>query len=117
MGDNVQKGADEKFCSSCGAVIKIAAEICPKCGVRQRSAFGINTNVDPNASDKSRTVTLLLCIFLGYLGVHRFYVGRVGLGILQLLTCGGLGIWFIIDIILIATGNLKDKDLKNVLNW
>ena len=55
---------------------------------------------------------LLLSIFLGYLGIDRFYMGYIGLGILKLLTLGGCGIWALIDIILIATKNLKDADGK-----
>ena len=51
----------------------------------------------------------LLCFFLGGLGVHRFYVGKVGTGLLQLLTFGGLGIWAMVDFIMIVTGNFKDK--------
>lgn len=54
--------------------------------------------------------TLLLCVFLGGLGVHRFYVGKIGTGLLMLFTFGGLGIWSIIDLVLVATGNFKDKD-------
>ena len=61
-------------------------------------------------SEKGFVPTLLLCFFLGGLGVHRFYVGKVGTGILMLLTLGGLGIWTIIDFIVIACGNFKDKN-------
>jgi len=68
-------------------------------------------------SNKSRTTTLLLCIFLGGIGIHRFYVGKIGTGILQLLTCGGFGIWSLIDLILIATGSFTDKDKNKIINW
>jgi len=51
---------------------------------------------------------LLLCFFLGGLGVHRFYAGKVGTGILMLLTLGGLGIWTVIDFVIIACGSFKD---------
>jgi TM2 domain-containing membrane protein YozV len=64
-------------------------------------------------SEKDFLAMLLLCFFLGYLGMHRFYAGKVGTGILMLLTAGGLGIWTLIDFIFIATGNFKDnKGLK-----
>lgn len=59
-------------------------------------------------SDKSWTTALILSILIGGLGVDRFYLGYTGLGILKLVTCGGLGIWSIIDIIRIATGGLGD---------
>ena len=60
-------------------------------------------------SNKSKTVALLLCIFLGGLGVHRFYVGNIGTGIVWLLTGGVFGIGWIVDSIQIALGNFKDK--------
>ena len=59
---------------------------------------------------KSKMVALLPSIFLGELGIDRFYLGYIGLGILKLLTGGGLGIWWLVDLILIATGKMKTKD-------
>lgn len=53
---------------------------------------------------------LLLCFFLGGFGIHRFYAGKIGTGILMLLTLGGIGIWTIIDFVILATGNFTDKE-------
>ena len=58
---------------------------------------------------KSKMVALLLCIFLGGLGFHRFYVGKIGTGIIWLLTGGCFGIGYIVDIVMIATGKFTDK--------
>jgi hypothetical protein len=58
---------------------------------------------------KSQLVALLLALFVGVLGIHRFYLGYTGIGIVQLLTAGGLFIWAFIDLILIITGDLKPK--------
>ncbi|MEN9752026.1 MAG: hypothetical protein RLZZ600_1073 [Actinomycetota bacterium] len=69
------------------------------------------SNSNDDNSSKSWITALLLCLLLplvGVFGVHRFYVGKVGTGILMLLTAGGLGIWWIIDIILIATMQFRD---------
>lgn len=60
--------------------------------------------------ERSYLVALLLSIFVGSLGVDRFYMGYVGLGILKLITFGGCGIWWLIDLILIATKSLKDAN-------
>ncbi|WP_113704837.1 TM2 domain-containing protein [Nonomuraea lactucae] len=58
---------------------------------------------------KSWIVAVLLCFFLGALGVHRFYVGKIGTGILMLVTLGGFGVWVLIDFIMILIGKFTDK--------
>lgn len=65
---------------------------------------------DIEVSEKGFVPTILLCFFLGAFGIHRFYVGKVGTGILMLITLGGLGIWTLIDFIIIVTGGFKDRD-------
>ena len=60
----------------------------------------------PNGG-KSQLTALLICIFVGALGIHRFYLGYTGIGIIQLLTLGGCGLWALIDLIMIITGDLK----------
>ena len=67
-------------------------------------------------SDKNWLVTLLLCLFVGSIGIHRFYVGKIGTGILQLITLGGCGIWTIIDLIMIILGKFTDKDGNPITN-
>lgn len=93
-----------KFCPNCGAQVDENAVVCVKCGVALRNQPQ-SLNVD-----NRWLVTVLLCFFLGALGIHRFYVGKTGSGILQLLTGGGCGVWAIIDFIMILTGNFTDAD-------
>lgn len=69
------------------------------------------------ASPKSRMAALLLCFFLGYLGLHRFYVGKYFTGAIQLITVGGFGIWYIVDLIFIVLGGFTDSDGKRLVNW
>lgn len=64
----------------------------------------------PAISQKSKVTALLLCIFLGGLGIHRFYVGKTGSGILYLLTAGVFGIGWIVDIFSIALGGFRDAN-------
>ncbi|MHA1329586.1 MAG: TM2 domain-containing protein [Candidatus Hodarchaeales archaeon] len=65
-------------------------------------------------SEKNWLALLLLSIFLGSLGIDRFYLGKIGTGVLKLITWGGLGIWWLVDIIVVACGYMKDKEGKVV---
>lgn len=96
------------FCQSCGAEVNDKAVVCVKCGVAVNNAR-ISTQTGP-VSDKEWLVALLLAFFLGVFGVHRFYTGHIGIGIIQLLTLGGCGIWALIDFILIAVGSYTDNE-------
>lgn len=82
------KGPDEKYCQECGAVIRARAEICPHCGVRVApppSAFQLDTGLAPNG--KSKLAAALFAILLGSFGVHKFYLGEIGWGIVYLIFC------------------------------
>ncbi len=106
------------FCANCGKELSNQAVYCPNCGHPVRSpGLSPGYRSDKTVSLKSRLATLLFCIFLGWLGVHRFYVGKVGTGVLMLITAGGLGIWVLIDFITIVVGGFTDIDGKFVLDW
>ncbi len=68
-------------------------------------------------SHKSRLVALLLCLFIGCLGIHRFYVGKIGTGLLWLFTGGLFGIGALIDLIMIICGNFRDCAGAPLVNW
>ena len=65
---------------------------------------------NPAVSPKDFVAVLLLCVFIGVFGVHRFYVGRPVTAVLMLLTLGGLYIWVIVDLVYIAVGRFEDKN-------
>ena len=114
------------FCTRCGAPIPRC--YCPRCGqyfdndTRYCSRCGVPTVTGaPNTSEyynppKDWLVALLLCIFLGELGIHRFYCGKIGTGILWLLTGGCFGIGWLIDVIMIACGSFTDKYERPLIN-
>ncbi len=66
---------------------------------------------------KSRAVAAILAWFLGIFGIHRFYVGKTGTGILMIVTLGGVGVWAIIDFVMIVVGRFKDSEGKVLFNW
>lgn len=100
------------FCSRCGKEIVGTPAFCSGCGA--------NLVANVNISPKSRLVTTLLCILPAWIfvnGVHRFYLGKIGTGILMLLTLGGLGIWTTVDFVFAVSGIMKDKDGRLIKNW
>ena len=117
LGCGARPLVGSSFCHACGAETNPLAEICIKCGVRLSQAEVPAGDISP----KSRLVTTLLCalpaFFFSIAGIHRFYLGKIGTGIAMLLTLGGLGIWTLIDFIIVVTGNMKDKEGKLIKNW
>jgi hypothetical protein len=102
------------YCSNCGKQIDDKAVICIGCGVPtqnyvtpRNSGFQLMDTQLPEGRFDWLT-TLLLCFFLGVLGVHSFYTKKTSIGIAQLLTLGGCGIWTTIDLIMIIVGSFKD---------
>ncbi|MGW4943587.1 TM2 domain-containing protein [Actinoplanes sp. NPDC004185] len=67
------------------------------------------TQAPAGTGSKSWIVALVLSFFVGVLGIHRFYVGKIGTGVLMLITFGGFGLWALIDFIMIAVGKFTDK--------
>ncbi len=68
-------------------------------------------------TDKPIFPAFLLCFFLGVFGIHRFYAGKIGTGVLQLITLGGLGIWALIDLIMLAVGAFTDGVGNKITQW
>ncbi|MDM8085265.1 TM2 domain-containing protein [Cellulomonas cellasea] len=73
--------------------------------------------LDPNSSTRSRAVAAVLAFLVGFLGVHRFYVGKIGTGVAMILTVGGFGFWTLFDFIMILIGKFEDKEGRALINW
>ncbi len=105
-------------CERCGAQLLPDAVYCGRCGHPAGRPYPpINANPDVPVSAYSGLVALLLCFFLGYLGIHRFYVGKIGTGILYLVTGGLFGIGWLIDLIIIAMGRFRDYYGFRLVVW
>jgi TM2 domain-containing membrane protein YozV len=91
---------------------------CPFCNrvvsSKSKECFYCHANF---ISDKRILPALLLCLLFGWFGFHRFYVGKVGSGILMLLTFGGGGLWVLIDLVAIIVGAFEDGDNRKVEVW
>jgi len=119
------------FCSNCGAAVTELTEMCVKCGAR---VAGVAAKpVAGDISPKSRLAVTLLSLFLGTLGIHRFYLGKIGTAIVMLaLTIvgwatfiffvgwfflGAVWIWALIDFIFAVSGHMRDTDGKLIEKW
>jgi TM2 domain-containing membrane protein YozV len=111
MGTSIARPT--KYCHACGSVIDAMAVVCPRCGVMQSAPPALYGS----QSEKRILPAALLCMFIGVFGAHRFYAGKVGTGFLQLVTLGGLGIWALIDFIMIVVGAFRDGDGEKITEW
>ncbi|MDD5093503.1 MAG: TM2 domain-containing protein [Dehalococcoidia bacterium] len=73
--------------------------------------------IESSVSPSSRLAVTLLAAFAGTLGIHRFYLRKIGTGVLMLVTCGGLGVWALIDFVMAICGEMKDKDGLPITKW
>jgi len=108
-------GGNRVFCRGCGSAIHNQAVICPQCGVATGGQTGVpsgKAGVNRAGGQKDKMVAVLLAFFLGGLGVHRFYLGDTGLGVLHLLTCGICGIGALVDFIVLLAMNQAAFDQK-----
>lgn len=71
----------------------------------------------PEVSERSRGVATALGFFGGFFGLHRFYVGKTGTGVAMIVTMGGMGIWWLYDMVLLVTGEFRDADDLPLRNW
>jgi TM2 domain-containing membrane protein YozV len=95
------------YCRNCGKQIDDNSAFCVYCGAPTVNQPGGNLFID-GVQRYDWLTTLLLCFFLGGLGIHSFYTKKTGIGVAQLLTLGGCGVWALIDLIMIITEGYRD---------
>lgn len=108
------------FCPNCGKEVSDQAATCPNCGhpLAAQPNAGTATGTVKIVSPKSRLAVVLLCFFLGVIGIHRFYVGKTGTGVLFIFFGWNvLCIWVLVDLIMALAGAFTDKSGAFVLNW
>jgi TM2 domain-containing membrane protein YozV len=103
-----------RYCDACAVGIDPGTRVCPTCGANQERAVTANTS---GVSERKILPAFLLCFLLGVFGAHRFYVGKIGTAILMIVTIGGLGIWALIDLIMIVVGAFTDKEGNKLKEW
>ena len=126
-GETAGEGAAETvYCVRCGGDMRPDDRCCRNCGWDSSFAPGTpqpppaprpRAPLPPNTSQRNRLTTLLLCVLLGPFGAHRFYLGKIGTGVLWLCTFGILGLGVVFDLVMIATGECRDIEGKPVLRW
>jgi hypothetical protein len=97
--------------------ISAIARECPHCGAEQFDARSGALALRELPSERRGLTAGLLCLLLGVFGAHRFYVGKHGTGVLMLCTLGGVGIWWLADLIMLLTGQFRDKEGRRVTEW
>jgi len=108
------------FCTNCGKEAAEGAAFCTNCGAPlevYQAEPTAHSAPEVLSSGCSRTVALILVLIVGGLGIHRFYVGKIGTGILWLFTAGMFGIGTLVDLIKICTGTFTDSAGYPLLNW
>ncbi len=104
------------YCTACGKQLHESAPTCPACGATQQARAAVAVPAVP-VSEKRILPAAILAFFFGVFGAHRFYIGKIGSAIAMLLTLGGLGVWALVDFILIVTGSFKDTNGVRITEW